>query len=373
MSAESPAPAARPAGGLRGVWRRLPPGPAGLPLALVLGAAGGWLFVRLDFPLPWLIGAVFLTMVGAFAGLPLAVPMPLRNGMVLVLGLLVGSGFTPALLQQVHRWTVSIAMVLLYAVCATLLVFAFLWLVGRMRRLDAFFSGLPGGLAAVVFVGEEVGADLRTLSLIHSTRIVLVCFAVPLWYRLVEGITGAGAARSALGGFTLWDLAVFAVSGAAGYLLARPLRIPAPYLLGPMLLSAAAHLAGLTDARPPGLAVNAAQVVVGASIGCRFVGVRWQRIVAISGQGLVSTGLLLALSLVFAAAASRASGIPFQALLLAFAPGGLPEMTLVALALDIDVALVVSHHLARVLFINIGVPLFLRALLRRPGARAPGP
>lgn len=369
MSPEPSTGPTGPTGRLRGHWRRLPPALTGLPLALVLGAAGGWLFVQLDFPLPWLIGAVFLTILGAFAGLPMAVPMSLRNGMVLVLGLLVGSGFTPALLDQVHRWTVSIAMVLLYAVCAALLIPLVLRLVGRMRWLDAFFSGLPGGLAAVVFVGEEVGADIRTLSLIHSTRVVLVCFAVPLWYRLVEGVTAAGAGRAALGGFTLWDLAVFAVSGIVGYGLARRLRIPAPYLLGPLLLSAAAHLSGLTDARPPGLVVNAAQVVVGAAIGCRFVGVRWQRIVAISGQGLVSTGILLALALLFAAAASRLSGIPFDVLLLAFAPGGLPEMTLVALALDVDVALVVSHHLARVLFINIGVPMLFRAFMRRLASR----
>jgi uncharacterized membrane protein AbrB (regulator of aidB expression) len=46
-------------------------------------------------------------------------------------------------------------------------------------------------------------------------------------------------------------------------------------------------------------------------------------------------------------------------------------MTLIALSLHIDLALVVSHHLVRVLFINVGVPLLFRLLYGDPTPDAP--
>ncbi|MDH4249468.1 MAG: AbrB family transcriptional regulator, partial [Deltaproteobacteria bacterium] len=236
-----------------------------------------------------------------------------------------------------------------------------------MRRLDALFSGLPGGLANVIFVGSELGADLRLLSLMHSIRIVLVCFAMSLWFRLVEGVIASSRIVDTLGGITFSDLFWFVVAGGVGYGLALRLRLPAPFLIGPLLLSAALHMAGFTAARPPSLVVNMAQVVVGSAIGCRFVGVSFRRVLSISGMGVGVSVLLLGASALTALGTHYLTGLPFPALLLAFAPGGLPEMTLIALSLNLDVAFVVSHHLARILFINMVFPMLARQLKARWG------
>ena len=58
------------------------------------------------------------------------------------------------------------------------------------------------------------------------------------------------------------------------------------------------------------------------------------------------------------------SDLPFAALLLAFVPGGIAEMGLVALALGQDVAFVSTHHVARVVLVIMLAPLAFR-LLRR--------
>lgn len=348
--------------------------PAGrLALALAVGAAGGWTFDRLGLPLPWMLGAVCFSLAAALAGAPMAVPNGFRNGMLLVLGVLIGSGFTPDILAHVHQWAVSISLVLVYTVALTFGGAWFFRHAGGYSRLDAFFAGLPGGLAAVVFIGAEVGADLRRLSIVHSVRIVLVCFTIPFWIRLAEGV-GVGAVQRSL---TAWmppgDALLLAACGIVGYFLARRLRLAAPFLLGPLILSGAVHLAGLTAAKPPGLLIVAAQVVVGSAIGCRFVGVALRRVLGTVGLGLASAALMVATAFAAAWGVHALTGLPYNAVLLALAPGGLPEMTLIALSLHIDLALVVSHHLVRVLFINIGVPLLYRLLFGRGGAAAPPP
>jgi hypothetical protein len=342
-----------------------------LAMALALGGAGGWVFARLDFPLPWMLGAVCFTLVSALAGAPLEVPNGLRNGMLLILGVLIGSGFTPDILAHVHRWALSIALVLAYTVA---LAFGGAWFFRRLAgygRTDAFFAGLPGGLAAVIFIGAEVGADLRRLSIIHSVRIVAVCFVIPFWIRFAEGVS-AGAARRT-GGLAMGLPDALLLTGCAlvGYYTARRLKLAAPFLLGPLFLSAAAHLSGLTAAKPPGDLVIAAQVVVGSAIGCRFVGLALRRVLGTMGLGMASAALMVASAFAMAWAVHRLTGLPYNAVLLALAPGGLPEMTLIALSLHIDLALVVSHHLVRVLFINVGVPLLFRLLYGDPTPDAP--
>jgi len=52
---------------------------------------------------------------------------------------------------------------------------------------------------------------------------------------------------------------------------------------------------------------------------------------------------------------------------LAYAPGGLAEMSLIALALHADVAFVSSHHVVRILLIVTLAPLTFRLLRPAPG------
>ena len=64
-----------------------------------------------------------------------------------------------------------------------------------------------------------------------------------------------------------------------------------------------------------------------------------------------STAMLLVLTLTAAFTLSLISGLNIIALMLAYSPGGLTEMSLVALSLQIEVAFVAFHHIARVLIV----------------------
>ena len=131
-----------------------------------------------------------------------------------------------------------------------------------------------------------------------------------------------------------------------------------------MVLSAIVHAVGLTHSRPPVWLVAAAQVVVGSMVGSRFDGVAPRTV----GQAIVlavfATAVLLALAALFGAAVERTLGIPFSAALLAFAPGGLAEMSLIALSMHVDAAYVSSHHIVRIFIIVLIAPALFRLLSR---------
>ena len=57
-------------------------------------------------------------------------------------------------------------------------------------------------------------------------------------------------------------------------------------------------------------------------------------------------------------------GQTIEQLVLAYSPGGLAEMSLVALAMNADIAYVASHHLVRISFVMMLAPLLFKIFLR---------
>ena len=332
-------------------------------LGLSLGAVGGTLFAALDLPLPWMLGALSVVLSASLSGWNPEIPRPLRTAMIGVLGLMLGSAFAPDLLDRVGRWAGSLAVLLMAMALTTGLVVVYLRRKAAMDPVTAFFAGAPGGINEMVIAGTALGGDERTIALSHSLRILLIVFTVPFGYRLIAHIHSVPMAESMgalmdLGGKDALVLAGCAVLGAA---LARLIHMPAWSLSGPMIASAVLHLAGLTMSRPPAELVILAQVVTGAAIGSRFRGLRWAEVARMARPALGATAIMLVISSGAAGAFALASGLPFPAVLLAFVPGGIAEMCLVALALGQDVAFVSTHHVVRVVLVIMLAPLAFRA------------
>lgn len=329
--------------------------------ALVLGAIGGAVFAALNLPLPWMLGAMLFTTVAAISGVRLAVPMGLRSTMVVVLGIMLGSAFDPSILANIGRWAVSLTGLAVYILVCIAMGIVYLRRVARYEPMTSFFTATPGGLSEMVMLGGAMGADERTIAISHSARIMLVVFMVPLLFRVFGGLDPA--ARAALDAVpaTLapidWALLAGCIAGAP---LARLVKLPAAMLVGPMALSAALHLIGLTDAKPPFFLVAVAQVVVGSSVGGRFNGVRARQIAGSVVVALGMTALLLIATVGFALLVHQITGIGVRDLILAYSPGGLAEMSLVALALGGDAAFVSTHHIVRIILIVVFAPLLFK-------------
>lgn len=341
-------------------------------LALAIGALGGALAHWLRLPLAWMIGAMLFSTVAAIGGLPVALPGSLRSLFVAVLGVMLGSGFRPEILDHLGEWSISLAGLLFYTGAAGLVGMLYLRRFGGYDRVTSYFSSMPGGLSEMILVGSSMGGDARVISLMHASRILIVILILPISFQLFLDYDPANrpTAGPPLADETLLDLAMLGGAGAVGFFLARLLRLPASQLVGPMLCSAVIHLAGWTKATPPAEVVAVAQVVIGTAIGCRFAGTRLFFVlrVLISASGL--TLILLGMTLLFALALHAMTGLPTPYLILAYAPGGLAEMSLVALALAFDAAFVATHHIVRIFLVVVLAPLAFRA--RNRGGAAPG-
>jgi membrane AbrB-like protein len=345
------------------VRRRL--GRAPVLTALGLGAIGGAGFAASGLPLPWLLGALAATTAASLAGLELRVPEQLRRPMIAVLGAMLGASFAPERLEGALGWLPSLAALPAYVVLVGGVIFLYLRLCSAFDPISAFFAATPGGLSEMIALSDQLGGDQRRVSLVHGARLLFIVSTIPF----VARIFGYQPAPRPSGLSILvapGDLALLAALSGLGYLLARRLRLPAAPFVGPLLGSAAAHLAGWIETQPPYLLMACAQLVLGSAVGARFTGTPLALIGRTLLLGAGATALMLLITLAFGAALHPLTGHSLTLLLLAFIPGGLTEMSLIALAMGVDPAFVVTHHSVRVfLVVLIALPAF--AWLKRAG------
>lgn len=339
-----------------------------MALALALGGAGGVGFQALSLPLPWMLGSLSVCTIAVLCGLRPAIFPPLRNGMISVLGVLLGSAFTPQLVERVPLWSHSLLAMAVLVAAATMGVMVYLRKIGAYDPVTAYFAAAPGGINEMVLAGAGMGGDETAITLIHVLRILLIVFAVPIGFRWIAGTHSVdmGQAMGTLANLAGGDALALAACIVVGALAGAALRFPAARLTGPMAASAIAHLTSLSAAQPPAELVMAAQVVVGSALGCRFVGMRWRDLAATARLALGSTIITLSVSIGGALVLAALTSQPASLLLLAFVPGGIAEMCLIALAMGQDVAFVSTHHVLRVVLVICAAPLVFR-LMRRMG------
>jgi len=351
-----------------------------MAFALAIGAVGGAVFWWLALPLPWMLGALCTSTVAAMARWPIASTRRIRPPLSAVIGIFLGSGFTPQLFERVADWVPSLLTLFVFLLASGGLSAVYLHRLAGFKRPTAFYAAMPAGMVEMVLQGGANGGDERWIALIHGGRILVVVFTIPFLFQYFGGfdISGRGALAAAKPWPGAIDVAILTVCAVVGWWLAALLRLPAAQLTGPMLLSAAVHMAGLTTAAPPRELVNIAQIVLGTSVGSQFIGTPPAYFAKALGHSLVVVVIMLGLTLGLSLAVAWAvPGIDLAMMILALAPGGLIEMGLIALALGADLAFVSLHQLLRIFLITFAATWFYRLLFSRSGpgsgGRSPGP
>ena len=331
--------------------------------ALAVGAGGGALFHWIGAPLPWVLGSMAACAIASVAGLPIRASSATRRPMAAVIGVVLGSSFGPHLGAQASDWIVPLIALPFFLASAALLCVTYFRTVAKFDPVTAYFAGMPGGIAEMVVMGGERGADERALGLIHGARIFLVVFILPFLIRLDHAPVAIAPAAAVTGEVADWSLLFWAAGCVGlGLLVGKLLRLPAWHLVGPLAVSAAVHMSGLADFQIPGWALAAAQVGLGATIGCRFVGLTLKALLRTLALAAGSTLILLAVTFAWAAGVSALTGLDPILLTLAYSPGGLAEMSMVALSLALEPSVVIIHHLTRVVLVLIGAPLGFRLM-----------
>jgi uncharacterized protein len=304
----------------------------------------------------WISGAMIA--VTAFAATGFAKPFatPLRGFVIVLAGVSMGSGASPHALGALVHYPLSLAMMTLAVATMTASSYAVLLRGPGFSRETALFAAIPGALSYVFVAAQGTKADMPRIAVAQVFRIFVLMAIVPLLATRLGPIVPLVAPHDP----ALMTLALVITSAGVAYAFTL-LKMDPPFLYAAIGVSVLAHGLGIAPGRPEPTVQVAAQALVGAWVGTRFIGFDWH---LLRGLIVAATGAFaaaLASAVAFAAVTAALIKMSFVQVLVAFAPGGLEVMTMMAFALGLDPLFVGVHHLARFILISLALPLVARA------------
>ena len=321
--------------------------------AAAVGAAG---FVALRLPLPLLLGPMMGCLVFALSGARLMGMGLVGTLMRAVLGVAIGSTVTPQLVQDLPSHGPTLLMVPVFVLVIGAIGYPLLRRVLGFDHATAFYSAMPGGLQDMLIFGEEAGGDVRAMSLIHATRVLVIVTAAPFLMTLTYGLDLTGAPGASAAEVPVAEQLLMVFAAVAGWKGAARVGMFGASILGPLILTAVLSLAGLIHSRPPAEAIMAAQFFIGIEVGSKYAGISGRELRVAVAAGVLFSLLLAAISLVFIEVILQFSPAGPIEVMLAFLPGGQAEMAIIAIVAGADVAFVVAHHLLRVFIVILIAP-----------------
>lgn len=330
----------------------------------VAAALGAGLFLLLHMPLPILLGPMFGCLAAALLGIRLEGYGTLGVAMRTFLGVAIGASVTWALVGALAGYARTLVLIPVFVLVIGAVAYPFLRRVWGFDHATAFYSAMPGGLQDMLIFGEEAGGNVRTMSLIHATRVLLTVTIAPFaiaWFYGVDLTRPPGLPASDL---PVHEIVIMVIAGLAGWKIAEWIGMFGASILGPLILTAILSLSGIIEHRPPVEMIWAAQFFIGVAVGSKYTGITARELRRDVGAGVAMSVLLAVISFAFiegAHALSPAGGLDVW---LAFLPGGQAEMVMVAIVAGADVAFVVTHHLVRIFTVILFAPIAARWLGR---------
>ncbi len=332
----------------------------------LIAGLGVLVFHVLALPLPWLLGPIVACLVAALLGLPMKSVPFVNNAMRSILGVAVGATFTTALVVSMAGYWTTLMLVPFMVFCIGLVGVPYFHRLWGFDFATSYYSAMPGGLQDMLLFGEEAGGDVRALSLIQATRVMVIVVVLPFILQGYWGVDLTNPPGVPAASLPLSQLALMVVVGLAGWQIAKAVGLFGASILGPMILAAVMGLMGILQHRPPAEAIWAAQFFIGMTVGTKYVGVTGAEVRRDVTAALGFCVILLALSSAFVKVIHLLALAPPMETLLAFAPGGQAEMTVLALIAGADMAFVISHHVLRIVTVIIGAPIAAHLFKVRP-------
>jgi membrane AbrB-like protein len=221
------------------------------------------------------------------------------------------------------------------------------------NRTDALLAVYPGALAAVFDLLESEKASSKVI-IVHLMRLLIITVLVSF---LIPGQAAIAVADGdpLTTGMALTALSVIALSILLGRLL-LVIGVPAPFIITAVFVKSG----WLHGFHMPDWSLNLAALILGVRIGSRFQGLGFAELGRHGRTALVSVGLMIVVAAVFAEAAARWLGSDPLSLWLAYMPGAIETIAIVAFGGGLNVVFILTHHLSRMVLLHFAPALLVQ-------------
>ncbi|MGE8186049.1 AbrB family transcriptional regulator [Pseudomonas sp. NPDC086278] len=277
----------------------------------------------------------------------------------IVLGIATGLMFTAWDSHTVAAMLPSLGIMLLCLMIQSTVAGCWLLKVSGWNRKDSMLAVYPGALAAVFDLLESERASGKVI-VVHLVRLLsitlLVSFCIPAQSNLALVESSPLVMSTAL---TVLSLIVLCL------LLGRLLLsagVPAPFMLTAIVVTGVYVKSGyLPGFQMPSWSVDSAAMLLGVMIGSKFKDISLADLVRHGRAGLMAVSLMLLIAAAFAAVAGKILGSDPVSLWLAYMPGAIETIAIVAFGGGLNVVFILTHHLSRMVVLHFAPAFIVQA------------
>lgn len=223
----------------------------------------------------------------------------------------------------------------------------------------------------MTIMAESFGADVRLVAFMQYLRVMIVALVAVLVTRIWMGATSPdhAVATFTLFGPVRWlPFAGTLLVIAAGYLIARRVKLPSGPMLITLILGTIIEDTGVLSLELPPWLLALSYAVIGWSIGLRFTReIVWYAARALP-RVLLSVLTLVAVCCGFAFLLVQFAGIDPLTAYLATSPGGADTVAIIASSSHVDISFVMAMQTGRFILVLITGPAISRFVAKRLGA-----
>ena len=315
-----------------------------------------------NIPLAWMLGPMIVTSIAALAGLKVKMPKLALSSILIILGLHIGNYIDQNLFNQMINWIWTSFIMLIYIIVCILIVSKYLQKFSGYGEKASIFSAAPGALGPLMILAEKEKTDLSQVATSHLIRLIIIITVIPF---IIVNNTSSDALlldKFDYMGQNHVHLILLIIASLFFIFIFDKIKIPAALLSGTLFASGLLQITDIASYKLPDATINFCLLILGASVGCRFADKTVKEIANNSLHSIVATSILVILGLIAAYVATFFVDTNILTLILSFSPGGIYEVAVIAIAFDLDPDFVAFHHIIRLLFILLTVPIFLRIL-----------
>ena len=322
------------------------------------GLAGGLVARFVGMPLPYMLGAFFVTMALSLCSVPIRHIRQARTAGQFVVGASIGAQFTPGIVLKLvlllpYIVTGALLSMLVGALCALMLL--------RLTDIDrktAFFATMPAGVVEMANIANRYGGHPEPILVVQTLRVALTVTAAPFFVVHFGGVGPRHAIDQAATMPWLMLIMVALAAAVAGTILTR-LRLPNAWFLGSAIGAALLGGLGLAEGRVPDILLVMAQVVMGISLGTQFRHEFLTKLFVVMRSAVVTVLFAIIAMGLLGAGCAHLLALPVPTMVLAFAPAGMGEMVLTGKVLGLDAPVIAGFQMVRILIVMLAcVPAY---------------
>ncbi|WP_319930048.1 AbrB family transcriptional regulator [Xenorhabdus santafensis] len=316
----------------------------------------GWVLSLLGVPLAYMFGAIAAVIIAFRLKIELTAPKHSLTIVQIVLGSSIGLMIKELPMeegQDILRLlpALLICLVLQFSV-------GYWWFHRKMgwNRAESMLGAVPGALAAIIVLTEHSKTPPQKIVISHAIRLVVLIIIAGI----ITGLNPPPAAEPVTFVYTpeiIGWLLLIAIGGYVVGVLLERIRVPAPYMLTSLVVASVVHYWSGINLKVPELLNLLSMALMGMRIGLYFNAFSGSALIRNIWNSLQSVFIALVVTVSVAIVTAQLVDYPIYLLVLSWAPGSMEAMLFAAMAMKVNVGIVMASHIIRMSLLHI-VPMF---------------